>query len=253
MIAACLCVSRVTRARMVGASRRSAGTVGCDRIGRIMVEPLTIDADAVEVVLFDLGGVVFDFDWQRALQVWASASGVDTEVLRDRFHHSGAYERFERGELTPSEYFSRLRDQLDLDIDIATVAEGWNAIFGELIPGITNVVAAVKASPLQMAALSNTNAAHAAVFGPRYAVALADIEPILTSHELGARKPEAACFRAACDRLGTPPAGVLFFDDTASNVTAARAFGMQAVEVSGVDDIREALVAVGVPVSASAA
>lgn len=209
-----------------------------------------IDASRVEVVLFDLGGVVFEFDWQRAFDVWSVASGVAPGVLAERFTKRGAYERFERGELTRDEYFSILEHQLGIDIGSDAVAEGWNSIFGPLIPGITEVIAAVRNTPLRMAALSNTNTAHAAVFGPRYAAALADIGRILASHELRARKPEPACYRAACERLGTAPEHVLFFDDLSRNVDAARAFGMQAVRVGGTDDVCRALSHIGVPVGA---
>src|SRR5690606_13247437 len=38
-------------------------------------------ADRVEVLLFDLGGVVFEFDWARALRVWSDHSGVPVDEL----------------------------------------------------------------------------------------------------------------------------------------------------------------------------
>jgi len=51
----------------------------------------------------------------------------------------------------------------------------------------------------------------------------------LASAELGARKPDPAYFAAALDKLGNPdPATVLFWDDTASNVEAARRAGITA-------------------------
>lgn len=206
-----------------------------------MDEPMIADVDRVEVVLFDLGGVVFEFDWAPAFRIWSTHSGVAVGELEARFSKVGDYERYERGEITSEEYFSLLADQLGIGSGPAVVARGWNAIFGELVPGITEVIAAVRASPLRIAALSNTNAAHAATFGARYAAVLADLGRIFTSHELGHRKPEPAAYAATCDRLATPPEAVLFFDDTAANVDAARAFGMQAVPVTSIGDVTGAL------------
>lgn len=49
------------------------------------------------------------------------------------------------------------------------------------------------------------------------------------SCDLGARKPHSAFFDRAAAALGLAPAEVLFIDDTAENVTAARQAGLAAV------------------------
>ncbi len=206
----------------------------------------TIEADRVEVLLFDLGRVVFDFDWTRAVDVWSNRSGVPHREIVERFRKETHYARYERGELTSDEYFTLLRRQLDLDVELDVIAEGWNAIFGDLVPGITEVIAAVRDSQYRIAALSNTNASHAATFGARYAAVLADIGRILASHELGHRKPEPACFLAACEHLATDPRHVLFFDDMAENADGARAVGMQAVQVTDIGDVHAALSDLGI-------
>src|SRR5690606_39101924 len=79
-------------------------------------------------------------------------------TIADRFRKDLHYERFERGELTSGEYFALLRHQLGLDVEIDAIADGWHAIFGELVPGITEAIAAVRDSPYRLAALSNINA-----------------------------------------------------------------------------------------------
>lgn len=213
--------------------------------GRAMTSP-TIEADRVQIVLFDLGRVVFDFDWARAIAVWSEHSGVPPRELGARFRKEIHYERFERGELTPDDYFALLRHELDIDVGLEVIADGWNAIFGALVPGITDAIAAVRASPYRIAALSNTNASHAATFASRYAPVLADLGRILASHELRQRKPERACFVAACAHLVAEPQHVLFFDDMAENVEGARDTGLQAVQVTGIDDVHTALADLGI-------
>jgi putative hydrolase of the HAD superfamily len=48
------------------------------------------------------------------------------------------------------------------------------------------------------------------------------------SYELGARKPELAFFAEAALRIGADPAAILFIDDSAPNVAAARDAGFAA-------------------------
>lgn len=204
-----------------------------------------IDRHAVDVILFDLGGVIISFDWDVAIDHWARHADIDRTVLAQRFVHGDDYQRFERGEIIAEGYFAHLRDQLGVSLDDATLAAGWNAIFGPPIDGITEVLDAIKQSPFRIAALSNTNVAHAAVWPHRYGDVLSTLGRILTSHELGHRKPEAACYLAACDHLGVAPSQVLFFDDLAANVAGARAVGMQSVQVTTMNDVHAALRTLG--------
>jgi len=48
------------------------------------------------------------------------------------------------------------------------------------------------------------------------------------SWELGARKPDLAFYTEAARRIGAGPAGILFIDDSARNVAAARGAGLAA-------------------------
>ncbi len=205
-----------------------------------------IDGHAVDVILFDLGGVIITFDWDVALDHWVRHAHVDRTVLAQRFVHGEDYQRFERGEIIAEGYFAHLRDQLGIALDDATLIAGWNAIFGPPIDGIAQVLHTLKQSPFRVAGLSNTNVTHASVWPHRYGDLLAALGRILTSHELGHRKPEAACYLAACDHLGVAPAQVLFFDDLAENVAGARAVGMQSVQVTCIDDVHAALRTLGI-------
>jgi putative hydrolase of the HAD superfamily len=59
-------------------------------------------------------------------------------------------------------------------------------------------------------------------------------------------KPERAIYEAALQRLGVPARDVIFFDDLAANVTAARDAGMQAHQVRGLDQTATVLRRLGV-------
>ena len=50
------------------------------------------------------------------------------------------------------------------------------------------------------------------------------------SHRLRMAKPDLAIYRCAAEGLETEPAAILFIDDRADNVAAARTAGMQAVQ-----------------------
>jgi putative hydrolase of the HAD superfamily len=55
------------------------------------------------------------------------------------------------------------------------------------------------------------------------------VELAIYSHEEGVRKPDLRIYAIAAERLGVPPAEIVFLDDLPENIDAARAFGMRAV------------------------
>jgi glucose-1-phosphatase len=75
----------------------------------------------------------------------------------------------------------------------------------------------------------------------RFADLLAPFRKVYVSNEIGARKPEAAAFAAVIADMGIPPQRILFFDDSGANVAGAKACGLNAVQVTGTEDIERAL------------
>lgn len=187
--------------------------------------------------MFDLGGVVFGIDLERACSHWSSHSGVPAETIRSRFRIDQWYERHERGEIGAAEYFDTLRDTLGIAISDEQFAAGWNAIFKEESAEVFELLRCL--SPrIPIYAFSNSNVIHQEFWERKYAKTLALFRQVFVSCEIGLRKPEAAAFRHVIACIGSEPENLLFFDDTAENVDGARDIGMSAVEVRGFGDIR---------------
>jgi putative hydrolase of the HAD superfamily len=198
----------------------------------------------VQVLLFDLGGVLIDIDFERVFQAWAAHSTLPIDELRRRFVIDATYERHERGELAPSHYLDHVRRLLALDADDQAVADGWNAVFvGEIAETVALVRAVRRHLPCFV--LTNTNPIHQQAWSNAYPGLISLFEQIFVSSELGMRKPEQRAYRSVATAIGVDPAAILFFDDLQQNVDGARSAGMQAVQVSGPQDIRRELARTG--------
>src|SRR4029079_15101269 len=88
---------------------------------------------SVRALLFDLGGVLFEIDFNRAFEAWAPISQLSVQQMRAAFCFDIAYQRHERGQIAKEEYFDHLRSTLRLEADDAQIEIGWNAIFLEEI------------------------------------------------------------------------------------------------------------------------
>lgn len=199
-----------------------------------------MDVPEPRALLFDLGGVLIDIDFGRALATWAPFSRLAPDALRQAFRVDEAYCRHERGEIEGEAYFRHLCKVLELDATPAQVATGWNSIFvGEITATRRLVELARRRVPCF--AFSNTNATHMACWTDRFPEVAAAFDALFVSHHMGVRKPEPVAFARVCHSIGLDPAAVLFFDDLLENVKAARAFGLDAVLVRSADDVAATL------------
>jgi glucose-1-phosphatase len=206
------------------------------------VLPLPRSAD---VLMFDLGRVVLDIDFNQVTATWAAHAGCEPAQLVGRLSPNDSWQRHERGEISDAEFFEGLRGSLGIALSDAQFLEGWNAIFTGEMPGIAAQLARA-GQILPLYAFSNTNGAHVAHFSHAYADVLGHFREIYLSNAIGLRKPEAAAYDHVVKAIGVPASRIVFFDDSADNIAGARACGLSAVHVTSRDDVANALAALGI-------
>jgi len=202
------------------------------------------DAKAIQALLFDLGGVLIEIDFERVFRHWARYSPLAPDEIRARFSVDTAYLRHERGEMDGAAYFAHLRRSLLLDAGDAEIAAGWNAVFVGRIRQTLDLIGRLRGS-LPCFCFTNTNPTHQAAWSRDYPELGELFDEVFVSSELGMRKPERQAFETVARRMGVPPCAILFFDDLAQNVEGARTIGMQAVQVTGPADIQRAVSVIG--------
>lgn len=197
-----------------------------------------------QALLFDLGGVLIDIDFGRALAAWAPYSALPEAELRAAFRADLAYQRHERGEIGAAEYFDHLKAMLRLDASHQQIAAGWNAIFVGEITATRRLIEA-QCGVLPCLAFTNTNATHMVAWQRLFPQVVASFDRIFASHQMGLRKPERAAFEHIAARTGFAVQRIVFFDDLLENVQAAAEAGLQAVQVRSPADVHRALQALG--------
>ena len=208
-----------------------------------MTSPL-LRPGAADALLFDLGRVVLDIDFNKALVCWAGHAGCEPAHLLGRFARDEIYQRHETGEIGDAEFFAALRTSLGVGLSDAQFLEGWNAIFAGEMPGIAPLLERA-AQRVPLYAFSNTNGAHIEHFSQVYAELLGHFRKIFLSSMIGLRKPDAAAYDHVVKAIGVPAHRIVFFDDLAENIEGARARGLTAIHVTSPEDVADALAALG--------
>jgi putative hydrolase of the HAD superfamily len=167
------------------------------------------------------------------------------EHLVGRFARDELYRRHEKGEISDAVFFAGLRSSLGIDLSDAQFLEGWNAIFVGEMPGIKPILARAE-QRLPLYAFSNTNNPHVEYFSGKYADLLGHFREIFLSSSIGLRKPDAEAYDHVVKAIGIPAERIVFFDDLAENISAARDRGLTAVHVTSPDDVAAALAPLGI-------
>ncbi|MFL6837962.1 MAG: HAD family phosphatase, partial [Bradyrhizobium sp.] len=100
-----------------------------------------LSPNSADALLFDLGRVVLDIDFNKVVACWAGHAGCEPAHLVGRFSPDDAWQRHERGEIDDREFFAALRASLGIEITDTQFLEGWNAIFTGEMPGIAPLLA----------------------------------------------------------------------------------------------------------------
>ena len=200
----------------------------------------SLSPGSADALLFDLGRVVLDIDFSKAIACWAGHAGCEPESIVARYVRDEAYRLHEVGKISDEDYFASLRASLGIGISDAQFLEGWNAVFAGEMPDIAELLPrAAKKMPLYLDSQCIS-------VSKEYADLLGHFCELYLSSSIGLRKPDAEAFDHVVAAIGVPAERIVFFDDLAENVEGARARGLTAVHVTSPRDVGNALKALGI-------
>lgn len=198
---------------------------------------------SIDVVLFDLGGVLVELSGVSTMRELAGL-GDDDELWR-RWLSCEWVSRFERGGCSTDDFANGVVADWALPVTPTEFLElfaGWPVGPYE---GSCELVEAV-GTVGRVGCLSNTNAVHWDGAFSGWTRLLDGFDDVFVSFELGLVKPDAAIFDEVARRLATEPSRILFLDDNVINTEAALRAGFRAQRVAGPAQARSVLVDEGV-------
>jgi putative hydrolase of the HAD superfamily len=174
------------------------GYVGVE--GRAIADAIASDPDAVEAT----GEVADEPDWHL----------------------------LEKGKIDFATYFERITEKAPDVLGRPLDADAYGRFMRSTAPGVhwmvVHKIRALQERGLRLGLLTN----NIKEFGDHWRVTfpIDDLfEEVVDSSHVGMRKPDREIYELTCERMGITPNETVFVDDNLDNITAARAFGMEAV------------------------
>ncbi|MCB1174581.1 MAG: HAD family phosphatase [Leptospiraceae bacterium] len=185
-------------------------------------------------VIFDLGRVLFDFDWGIAMQRLRGRIRPDPQDFYHLLAEHPDNIALEDGTLTAAEFFKRWLDFAGFNGSVAEFIEIWCNIFQPIEKNLQLLQECVHRPDLQTAFLSNTNPAHIEWLRPRTPI-FDQVDHVFLSFEQGLRKPDPAFYQRLLKTMQLGAGQCVFIDDLAANCQAARKLGIRSIQYTGQD------------------
>lgn len=199
----------------------------------------------MRVVCFDIGGVLVRIcrNWKQATDAARLPLREPEKVLSDawRSRRAELVGRVQRGQIEMAPYYEAMSEAVEGLYDaheVERIHHIW--MLGEYV-GVGLLIDELnRTDGVVTACLSNTNHDHWLRLlgeGPQPEFpSVTRLTHQLASHEMGLAKPDPEIFKSAQAAFQASAEQVLFFDDLAENVEAARAHGWAAEQIDHMGD-----------------
>lgn len=197
----------------------------------------------IRTIVFDLGGVLIDYDLQRCLDAFRALGFPEPEKFVNPYKQSGVFLKLEDGSGTPEELYRYISEVAGHPVDPRRIDEAWCRFLLDIPDYKLNMLLDLRRRGYQVFMLSNTNAImfdwmERTVF-TRQGLTVHDyFDRLFLSHEMKLVKPHPAIFERMAALGGILPAETLFIDDGPANVAAAASLGFHTYEAKVHEDFR---------------
>ena len=195
-----------------------------------------------QLVLFDLGGVVFEVESDRLVHQVSQLIGRPFEEVQRAVYHTDLLLPFELGRISATAYYEGLKKRLKLRWTYGQFVQAWNGIFTEHTD-VTTLMQQLRKRHRLMA-LTNTNILHLDHIKASFP-SLSVLEDWVASCDVGLRKPDPQFYRVALERAGVRPSEAVYVDDRPEMVEAGRAVGLTAIRFENGRQLAQDLQAIG--------
>lgn len=191
--------------------------------------------DRYSVIVFDLGNVLLPFDYSPMINKLEMVKpGLGTSFSSYYKENYMIHRKFERGDITDSEFLKVMLEHCGNLIDEETFCRYYSEIFTENSE-VAALLPELKKNYM-LVLLSNTNNIHRE-FGYKHYEFFKYFDKLILSHEAGAVKPEPEIYRAVENYTGHLPEEHIFIDDIADYAEGARKMGWDAIQFTGYEHL----------------
>lgn len=185
-------------------------------------------------LLFDLGGVLLNLDFQRTIKAFTDAGFKQFEEWSAQNKLPQFFADFEKGKLSKTKFFNEINRFAEKPLSAEEITNNWNAMLLDFPLRRLQILEQLRIH-FDLILVSNTNEIHEACFNQKIKqqTGLPGIpsffDRVYYSHRTGLRKPDPKVFEKVLAENQLAPVQTLFIDDSFENTAAAKQLGIQTI------------------------
>jgi HAD superfamily hydrolase (TIGR01549 family) len=188
----------------------------------------------VKNILFDLGGVFLDINYQLTEKAFIDLGITDFDQRFNQQFSNTLFEDLETGKVDPEVFYHRFRKETETELSNEAIERAWNALLLDFPTERLEWLEKMgRKYPVYL--YSNTNLIHYQCFMRNFEEKFEGkkfndyFRKAYYSHELGLRKPYPSSYTRIMELENLNPTETLFIDDTLKNIKGAQEAGLQTI------------------------
>lgn len=196
----------------------------------------------IKNIIFDLGGVIINLDYSRTINEFNKLSNKPFETIFTQLQQSPLFDQFDKGAISESDFFEKLRSSLQDNTTKDEALHAWNAMLLDFPIQRLELLQHLK-SKYRLFLLSNTNETHIAELESHlyqqhgYKNLETFFEKVYYSCRMGMRKPDREIFELVLKENNLNKNETIFIDDSPQHVQGAMNAGIQSYYLTNGKDI----------------
>jgi len=178
------------------------------------------------IAVFDLGKVLLDFDYERAVRRLAADSEDSLAAIRNLLLHSSLLERYETGRLSSPSFYQEFKRNVGYAGDYGAFRQSFADIFTPMEP-MLRLHQSLRERQVPTYILSNTNEIAVDHIRRQYPF-FRDFSGYVLSYEHGSMKPQPTLYEVIERTVTGAGPAICYLDDREENVAAGRERGWRA-------------------------
>jgi len=185
-------------------------------------------------IIFDLGGVLLNIDYQRTEAAFEDIGITTFKTHYSQLRQTAFFDDFETGRISEEDFIEGIRQIADIELTDEQIVHAWNAMLLDFPLRRLQILQQLQIH-FDTFLLSNTNSIHETRFHnilksqTGFNSLGVFFDKVYYSHRIGLRKPDQAAFRLILEQHQLQPEYTLFIDDSPQHIAAAKELGIQTV------------------------
>jgi glucose-1-phosphatase len=195
-------------------------------------EAYFIAMNQIKNIIFDLGGVILNIDYQLTVNAFKKIGIENFDQLYSQKEQSLLFNKLETGHISKEDFFSEIEKIAPRPITHQQIISAWNAMLLDLPEERINLLKSLRYK-YRIFLLSNTNRIHVESFSTYIDHIYGDslfknlFHSVYYSCEIGMRKPDREIFEFVLRKNSLVSNETLFIDDSIQHIEGARKLGIQ--------------------------